>query len=796
LLIGLFGGIVLAAAAGARRTQTAYPRMVRETRDADVLVGAEHTGLQGFYDEVARLPEVTAVGQWAGVNLVVVDGAGQPDFLGDPTANASVDGRLGYSVFRPNLLSGRLPRPDQANEVLANPAMARVHHLKVGSKVAALTFHQLPDDLRRLDASQGTPVSLSVVGIGVLPPEVVPVSPRDNGPQFTVTPAFFRTYADPEHLPYDAAVVRLRPATDIAGFRDRVEALATSHPEVGQLFFTAQTDRRMAAERAITPQAVALAAFAALAGLTTILVVGQLLARQRLLESADHPVLRSLGMTPGQLVTLGLLRTTSIALAGGLLAVGLAVVASPLFPTGPARLAEPHRGLSMNLTLLGAGLAAIVVILTARVAGPAWRAAVSSAARPDQGRISDARPSRLAEATARLGVPASFSTGLRMAVEPGRGAAAVPVRTTVAGTLVAIATVVAALAFGTSLNHLVATPRLYGQDWDVAYDAGFSTIPTATTTGLLSANRGVEAFAGGVYGDLTVEGKGVAAVGIDLLEGSVYPTLLDGRPAQGDAEIVLGTKVLSRLDRKVGDTVTVASGGEGRPMRIVGRAAFPKLGRGSFSTTSLGDGAAVAGKVLAQPDPAAPADIYNFMLIRWTADPAQKAARTRLLADLSELAAGCSGASGICLPTNQRPGVIDGYARVQRTPVILAALLALLAVATLAHTLVTSIRCRRRDLAILKTIGFVRRQVSAAVAWQSTVLAAIAAVIGVPLGVAAGRLLWGLFADQLGVAARARTPVVAVVVAVPAALLAANLIAAVPARIAARTRPAVVLRSE
>jgi len=786
LLIGLAGGVVLAAAAGARRTQTAYPRLVRQSRDADVLVGLERPGVDAFYDEVGRLPEVIASGLVAGMNLVVVDDAGRPDLTDDPTANASVDGRAYDTVFRPNLVAGRLPRRERVDEVLANPAMARLHHLDVGSTISALAFRQLPDDLSRLDVSEGSPVTVKLVGIGVLPPEVVPVSPRDSGPQFTVTPAFYRAYADPEHLAYDVAYVRVRPGTDMSRLSAEVDAVAAAHPDAGQVFFAPQADRRTAAERAINPQVVALAAFAGLAGLTALLVLGQ--------ESTDQPALRSLGMTPGQLLTLAILRVAVIASAGGVIAVAVAVVASPLFPIGPARIAETHPGVAVNTALLGIGFVAMVALLVLRVVVPAWRGAFSLGPRADDSALT-AGPSRLAEAAARAGLPASTTAGVRMALEPSRGAARVPVRTTVAGTLLAITALVAAVTFGASLSHLVDTHRLYGQDWDVMYDAGFSVLPTGDVTALVKDNPSVAAFAGGAYGDITIGDRKVSTVGIDALSGSVFPTLVAGRPPEGPDEIVLGTKVASRLHRAVGDTVDVGVGGEPRPMRIVGRAVFPKLGRGSFSSTSLGEGAAVAAGALVQPTPDAP-DVYNFLLIRWSQNPASTAGRADLLRGLRDLAAGCTGASGICLPLNLRPGVIDGYSRVQATPLVLAGLLGLLALATLAHTLVTSIRRRRRDLAILKTLGFVRRQVSAAVAWQSTVLAAIAAVIGVPLGVAAGRLLWGLFADQLGVAARARTPVVAVVVAVPAALLAANLIAAVPARIAARTRPAVVLRSE
>jgi predicted lysophospholipase L1 biosynthesis ABC-type transport system permease subunit len=134
--------------------------------------------------------------------------------------------------------------------------------------------------------------------------------------------------------------------------------------------------------------------------------------------------------------------------------------------------------------------------------------------------------------------------------------------------------------------------------------------------------------------------------------------------------------------------------------------------------------------------------------------------------------------------------------RVHALPLLLSGLLAPAAAAAVAHMLVSSVRRRRRDLAVLKTLGFIRRQVSATVAWQATTVVLIALMIGLPLGLAAGRWAWTLFADELGVIPEPALAVVASLVAVPAALLLANLVAAIPGRLAARTRPAQVLRTE
>lgn len=142
------------------------------------------------------------------------------------------------------------------------------------------------------------------------------------------------------------------------------------------------------------------------------------------------------------------------------------------------------------------------------------------------------------------------------------------------------------------------------------------------------------------------------------------------------------------------------------------------------------------------------------------------------------------------------PADVESLHRVVILPVVLAGMIGLLAVASLGHTLVTSTRRRRRDFAILKTLGFRRGQVSAMVAWQATTLVVASLVVGLVVGVAGGRWSWRLVADQLGILSRPVTPAIALLVAVPAAVALANVMAAVPGHLASRVRPATVLRSE
>ena len=142
------------------------------------------------------------------------------------------------------------------------------------------------------------------------------------------------------------------------------------------------------------------------------------------------------------------------------------------------------------------------------------------------------------------------------------------------------------------------------------------------------------------------------------------------------------------------------------------------------------------------------------------------------------------------------PGDLLSFGRSQNLPLILAGLLALLGLGTLAHALVTSINRRRRDFAICKTLGFTRGDVARAIAWQSSTFIVVSLLFGLVLGAIAGRALWGVYADQLGILSVPRVPLWTLLLIVPTAGLLANGSALWPARSAAGTRPALVLRAE
>jgi hypothetical protein len=343
--------------------------------------------------------------------------------------------------------------------------------------------------------------------------------------------------------------------------------------------------------------------------------------------------------------------------------------------------------------------------------------------------------------------------------------------------------------FGANLVALVGTPRRYGQTWDLSLDSGFGALPPRRVAAVLRRVPGVTGWTFGDHYDVTIAGRDVPAIALAPGRGPTsWPTLLEGRPPRRDGEIVLGRTSLSRAGVDVGERGRFLPLGFPHPvsMRVVGEAVLPFFGRGSFSATGLGQGAIILDSA---PNP----EGFNFVLVRVEPGPD----RATELARVDRALATVCPKDQDCTPTtSQQPAGVRNYARVVQTPKILAAVLALLALATLLHFLVVSTFGRRRDLGVLKTIGFTPAQVRATIAWQATTVIVLALGIGLPLGLLGGRAAWSAFARYLGADPTTQTPVLLLLLAIPVAILATNVLALGPGLVASRLRPAAVLRSE
>jgi FtsX-like permease family len=115
-------------------------------------------------------------------------------------------------------------------------------------------------------------------------------------------------------------------------------------------------------------------------------------------------------------------------------------------------------------------------------------------------------------------------------------------------------------------------------------------------------------------------------------------------------------------------------------------------------------------------------------------------------------------------------------------PLALGGFLALLAVGAVGQALTMAVRRRRRELAVLRTLGLTGRQTRLVVVTQASVLAVIGLALGIPLGLAVGRELWRVVANFTPLAYYPPFAVWTLALIVPVTLLAANLLAVWPAR--------------
>ncbi|HET7722345.1 MAG TPA: FtsX-like permease family protein, partial [Acidimicrobiales bacterium] len=543
-------------------------------------------------------------------------------------------------------------------------------------------------------------------------------------------------------------------------------------------------------QEAVRPLAIALGAFGAMAFIACLLLVGQALVRLLRTDREDLATIRAMGAGPRTLAAL-LLPGVAVAVGVGVAgAVAVAVALSPLAPIGPLRRVEADPGIAFDWTVLLLGATGLAVALLGIGAGAALRQVPHR--RQERARLEIPRRSTLAGLVAAAGFPLPAVAGMRLALEPGEGRTSVPARAALGGAVVAVVALVASLVFGTSLRSLVDRPPLYGWDWDLTVldESGYGEIDVERAAAILDGDGDVSGWSGAYFQSVELDGARVPVLGL-AAGAAVTPPLVSGRAVRAPGEIVLGHGTLEALGKRVGETVTMASEEGERALRVVGVAVFPTVGPILGAYTSLGDGALMVYDEVPGWDEVSPGP--KALFVRFAPGADREATRARLEEALGEV--GRFPGSAQVLPV-QRPAQIVHYESMGATPALLGGVLVVAAVVSLGLALASGVGRRRRDLSILKSLGFTRRQVSATVVWQSSLIVGIGLLVGVPLGVALGRWLWIIFAEHLPVLARPSMPVLVLAGLAGALVVLANLVAAAPARVAGRTPVASVLRSE
>jgi hypothetical protein len=815
VLIGMVGGAAMGAIAGARRTQSSFPVYLSSTNPSQAQYFTEfapstNIGYSAAVDRaIARIPYVKRSSEVVGFDgtlqiLQPLRSVGPPGEA-PPAFEGGLNGEY-FSVDRVTLLNGRMADPRRDDEFVMSAGGAAEYGLHIGSTLRIGFF---TDAQENVPTFAGYPadkpyliVNLRLVGIIEASQQVIQDDDSALGDQIAVvTPALTSRLATCCAY-YSYVALQLD-----GGSRHQAEVTSAVEKIIPSGVLESNGGARTnapfiaKAERVIRPEAIAFGVFGMIAALATLVIGGQVIARLVRRNADEAAVLRALGADPLMTAADGILGIVGSVILGSLLAAGVAVAMSPLAPIGAVRVVYPDHGIALDWTVLGAGSAVLFLGLTAVAVLMAYRSAPHRAAAILSAGAD--RDSRLGRIVTTAGLPPAAVNGIRSALSAHPSRDAAPVRSAVLGAVVAVVVIVASVTFGASLDNLVSRPALYGWNWNYALLGGFSgaeDLPAAQTAALLNHDRDVEHWAGAYFESVQLDGANVPALAI-APGAKVQPTSLTGDILRSNNQIVLGSSTLALLHKHIGDRVLARTGGSRSvQLQIVGTATLPTIGASGDPQLQMGTGAIVSTALFSPADLNQQASAVPGPNVAFVTVPSGVPAATAI-ESLHRIVQVLSGPSIEDAPPSGvvsllRPAEIADYRSVGTTAFALTGSLGAGAIGALGLTLFASVRRRRRELAILKALGFSQAQLAATVAWQSSVSAAIGVIVGLPVGIALGRWLWTLFARGISAVPDPTVPITSMVLIALAALLFANLVAAVPGRIAARTSTHILLRTE
>jgi hypothetical protein len=813
LLVGAMGGLALGSVAAARRTQSSYNTFLASTNpsDLEIILFAPNIA-----SKLARLPLVRHVGVSSySVNAFPAGKHGLPSFP-KPLVNGTVanSGSLVDEYFKEDrvaLVAGRMANPKKADEFMTDAQAAKQMGWRLGESIRMYFYTDALANTASFGHTYVKPtVSLTMHLVGtIIPNDDVLLDQVDRLPDLIIyTPALTKLVVN-DAVHYNDYTLQLdHGVRDIS--RVEREIIAALPPDTTYSFHVGSA---VAAEvnRSLEPESISLGVFGVIAGLAALVIVGGLIARGLQREDDDLTTLRALGGNPLMSVTAGSLGPLAAVTIGSALAVVVAVGLSPLSPIGPVRAVYPDGGFAFDWPVLGIGFMLLFLLLNAITLGVLVVRTRRTKSRAR--RLSAPLVSRAGRLAADMGLPVPAVVGVRFALERPSERDAAPVRSALVGAVLAVTIVVATLTFGSSLDTLVSHPSLYGWNWNYALTSNGSSVPPQAAK-LLNTDPYVAAWSGDNFANAQIDGVTVPII-LTTYHAKVSVPLLSGHEVENAHQIVLGAETMKDLHKHLGQTVFGGYGSKKDypvyvpPTRltIVGTATLPAIGNPLSLHTSMGVGAVLPidieppafRKFLHSKFEALNGYSTDFVRLRKGAPRSLALASLRKIARFGEKeieATPNGGGSSVYVQGVLYPAEIENYRTIGFIPDLLALALALGTVVALGLTLIASVHRRRRDLALLRTLGFTGRQLLSAVAWQASVAGAIGAVFGIPLGILTGRWLWTVFANNIFAVPRPTEPVLAIVIVALSALVLANVVAALPGRTAAKTSSAQVLRGE
>jgi ABC-type lipoprotein release transport system permease subunit len=813
LLVGAIGGLALALVAAARRTQSSYNTFLASTNPSDISLTVYAPNIA---PELAKLRYVRHVGVSSyGINAFPAGKHGLPAFPkvivnGTVTNSGSLTG-VYFNEDRVAIVSGRIPKQSKVTEFMTDALAARAMGWHLGEYVRMYFYTNAETGHANFGTKYYKPalnLRMHLVGT-VIPNNDVLLDQVDRTPELIIfTPALTRLLVN-NSINYNQYSLQLDHGTRHLSAVER--EIITALPSGTTYSFHVNSAIASEVNRSLEPESISLVVFGFIAGLAALIIAGGLIARGLQREGDDVNVLRALGASPSMSTIASALGPLAAVVVGSGVAVVVAIILSPLSPIGPVRAVYPDGGFAFDWPVLGYGLLLLLLPLSLISLGLIIRRSrrITKRARRQAWPVG----SRAGHLASDIGMPVTAVVGIRFALEPPVDRDAAPVRSALVGAMLAVMIVVTTLTFGASLGTLVSHPSLYGWNWNYALSSNGNGIPPQAAR-LLGSDPYVSAWSGANFANAQFNGVTEPII-LTNANAKVTAPILSGHAITGPDQVVLGAETMQELHVHLGQSIVVTYGTKKdypvyvppTPMTVVGTATLPAIG-GTFTLhTSMGVGAIIPlsieppafKKFLHSPDETLNGYSSIFVRLKSGAPTAKAVASLRKIALYGQkllFATPQGGGSSVFVLGVRYPAEIENYRSIGIIPDLLALALALGTVVALGLTLIASVHRRRRDLALLRTLGFTGRQLLSTVAWQATVAGAVGAVFGIPLGILAGRWLWTLFAQHIYAVPRPTVPYVSLVVVAIAAIVLANIVAALPGRSAARTSTAQVLRGE
>jgi putative ABC transport system permease protein len=490
-----------------------------------------------------------------------------------------------------------------------------------------------------------------------------------------------------------------------------------------------------------------------------MLAIGNAAAGRVLVQRRDLAMLKTLGFTPGQVVTIVVAEHAGLGAAGaGAGVVAARLLAGPLLarvPLGPLTSVAP---LPAGWVLAVAGGTEAAVLLAAAVpalrAGRVWPVAAVRPADPPS------RLSRLAQAAVATRLPPAVVLGARAAFTRG-----LPAALAIAGLALPVAMVTIGLSGWATLDRVQAHPGQIGLAAALTVSPG--ELPPSRAERILATDPQVAARYRWVTVTALLPGENSAITTIGAgTSARPYPFhVAAGRLYHAPGEAVASQGLLDAVHLRVGQYIRLPVGGVPVIFHIVGRIIEP-----SYDGQVLAYGL----DTLSQAGAVAPPVSYSLVLRRGVTAAAAAAWLARASAGRLDVVPVSDPAAGLGIVRPMLAGLF--------------VVLGLVALTSLLTASAVGLGDYLRDVAALRAMGLTPAQVTVSLVTRTGVLALAAVAAGAGAGYAASAWLVNLAGQIYGIGAGlgAPPPAGATLAVAAGALVAAAATAALPARRMAR----------